>query len=87
MEILVTFEDGSTQTQHWSGVEGIKIFEFRGGAKVVSAQIDPMQKIGLDVDLNNNSMTLKPQTAPLWNYTAKALFWIQNLLQTLSFLG
>lgn len=86
VEVLVTFEDGTQQTLHWSGEEGLKIFEFWGSAKVVSAQIDPQRKIGLDIDLNNNSMTLHPQTAPLWKYTAKALFWIQNLLQTVSFL-
>ncbi len=86
VEILVTFEDGSAQTLHWSGEEGAKTFEFTGGSKVVSAQIDPQQKIGLDVDLNNNSLTLQPEKAPLWKYTAKSLFWIQNLLQTVSFL-
>lgn len=86
VEILVTFEDGSTQTLHWSGEEGMKIFEFTGPGKVLSAQIDPGHKIGLDVDWNNNSMTLKPETAPLWKYAAKAIFWIQNLMQAVSFL-
>ena len=87
MEILVTFEDGSTQTMHWLGVEGIKVFEFTGSSKVVSAQIDPMQKLGLDVDLNNNSMTLKPSEAPCWKYAVKVIFWVQNLMQAVSFLG
>ncbi len=86
VEVLVTFEDGSTQMMYWSGVEGSKTFEFTNGLKIVSAQIDPMQKIALDVDLNNNSMTLKPEKASLWKYAAKAIFWIQNLMQTISFL-
>ena len=86
VDILVTFEDGSTQMLHWSGTEGMKVFEFTSGLKVVSAQIDPQQKLGLDVDLNNNSLTLQPETAPLWKYAAKAIFWIQNLMQTISFL-
>ncbi|MBC7775011.1 MAG: M1 family peptidase, partial [Phycisphaerae bacterium] len=86
VELLVTFEDGTTQTLHWSGEEGLKVFEFSGGLKVVSAQIDPQQKISLDVDLNNNSMTLQPETISLWKYAAKAVFWIQNLMQTISFL-
>lgn len=86
VEILVTFEDGTTEMLHWTGEEGLKVFEFTGRPKIVSAQIDPAQKIGLDVDLNNNSMTLQPETAPLWKYSAKAIFWIQNLMQTMSFL-
>lgn len=86
VELLVTFEDGTTQTLHWSGEEGMKTFEFSGRPKVVSAQIDPQQKISLDIDLNNNSLTLQPEEAPLWKYAAKAIFWIQNLLQAASFL-
>ncbi|MDO8367334.1 MAG: M1 family metallopeptidase [Saprospiraceae bacterium] len=86
VEILVTFEDGSTRTMHWSGEEGSKVFEFRDGMKIVSAQIDPLQKIALDVDLNNNSMTLHPEKAALWKYAAKSIFWIQNLMHTVSFL-
>ena len=62
------------------------MFEFSGPARVVSAQIDPQHKLALDVDVNNNSLTLHPDAAPLWKYAAKAVFWIQNLLQTVSFL-
>jgi hypothetical protein len=87
VELLVTFEDGSTQTLHWSGEEGLKVFEFAGGPKVVSAQIDPQHKIGLDIDINNNSMTLHPQTTSLWKYVVKTIFSVQQLMQTLSFLS
>ncbi|MBK6931503.1 MAG: M1 family metallopeptidase [Saprospirales bacterium] len=86
VDVRVTFEDGSAQTVHWPGVEGLHVFTFHGPSRVVSAQIDPQQKLALDTDLNNNSLTLKPDTAPLWKYAAKAVFWIQNFLQTVSFL-
>ena len=87
VELLITFEDGSTKTLQWSGEEGIKTFEIVGQKKVVSAQIDPHHKISLDLDLNNNSLTLKPSTAPAWKYALKAIFWVQNLFQMLSFLS
>jgi Peptidase family M1 domain len=87
VELLVRFEDGSTQTQQYSGEDGIKTFEFYGNSKIVSAQIDPQHKISLDMDLNNNSITLQPETASLWKYAAKTIFWVQNLFQTLSFLS
>lgn len=86
VELLVAFEDGSTQTLYWSGEEGRYVFEFSGPAKVISAHIDPQYKLSLDTDLNNNSLTLHPDASPLWKYAAKAVFWIQNLLQTVSFL-
>lgn len=38
----------------------------------MSVQIDPKQKITLDLDLN--SMTLKPETTVLSKYTVKAVF-------------
>ncbi|MCK6694744.1 MAG: M1 family metallopeptidase [Thermoanaerobaculia bacterium] len=87
VELRVTFEDGTTQTLYWPGGEGRHVFEFSGPAKVISAQIDPHYKLALDTDLNNNSLTLQPDTSPLWKYAAKAAFWIQNLLQTVSFLA
>ncbi|MFN0214586.1 MAG: M1 family metallopeptidase [Saprospiraceae bacterium] len=86
IELLVTFENGTTQKLNWSGEEGLKKFEFYNSPGIVSAQIDPMYKIRLDVDLNNNSMTLKPETVSLWKYAAKATFWIQNLMQSIGFL-
>jgi Peptidase family M1 domain len=86
VEWQVVFEDGTTQTLHWSGEEGSKVFEIYGHADLVSAQIDPQQKLSLDIDLNNNSMTLKPKTTALWKYGAKTVFWVQNLFQLLSFL-
>jgi hypothetical protein len=87
VELLIIFEDGSTQTEQWSGEEGIKTFEFWGSSKIISAQIDPQHKISLDVDLNNNSLTLQPEPIALWKYAAKTIFWVQNLFQTLSFLS
>lgn len=87
VEVLVTFEDGSTELVTWSGEAGQHTFEWFDHAKVVSAQIDPQHKMALDVDWNNNSLTLQPETAPRWKYAAKILFWIQNLMQTLSFLA
>ena len=87
VELLVTFEDGSTRTVNWSGEEGSHTFEFPGGLKVVSAQIDPGHKIGLDIDINNNSMTLHPQTTSLWKYMTKTIFAVQQLMQSVSFLS
>lgn len=86
VELLITFEDGSRQIFEWSGAEGSKTFELTGSLRVVSAQIDPNHRIGLDIDWNNNSMTLEPDSAPLWKYAAKTVFWVQNLMQATSFL-
>jgi hypothetical protein len=86
VELLVTFEDGSTRLEHWSGESGVRVFEFYDTPPVVSAQLDPYGKLGLDTDINNNSLTLQPEQAPLWKYALKFTFWIQNLFQAITFL-
>lgn len=86
VEVLVTYADGSNEKFTWAGVDGSYKWMVWNKPDIVSAQIDPEHKIGLDLDLNNNSLTLQPNTAPLWKYSAKATFWIQNLLHSLSFL-
>jgi Peptidase family M1 domain len=84
-EVLITFVDGSTQKLAWNGQE-TKIFEFFDGPDVLSAQIDPEQHLLLDIDLNNNSKTLAPNRTSLWRYTLQALFFVQQCLQSISFL-
>lgn len=86
LEVVFRFEDGSVKTEQWDGQARTKIFTFQTVSKLESVQLDPSQKIKLDLDLNNNSLTLKPDTAPLWKYTLKAVFWMQNVMQTVGFL-
>jgi hypothetical protein len=64
----------------------MKVLEFTGTTKVISVQIDPDQKNLLDINLNNNSLSIKNDPVTLWKFTTKFIFWIQNLFQTLSFL-
>ncbi len=80
-EILITYENGDTSWTRWDGQK--RSFEFTSHSpfKIISAQIDPSQKILLDINLNNNSKTLRPSATPKWKYTSKAFFWVQNILQ------
>ena len=84
VDVLIHFEDGNQKTVSWSGQEAVKVFEFFDSPKIVSAIIDPEHKLSLDVDLNNNSINLAPEKSPIWKYTVKAIFWIQNMMQTLT---
>ena len=86
VEIQINFEDGTSKKIHWSGIEGMNVIEFTGNTKVISAQIDPDQKNLLDININNNSLSIKNDSVTLWKFTTKFMFWIQNLFQTLSFL-
>lgn len=85
VELLVMFEDGTSEMYYWDGIDGSYKCTIMDRPLVVSAQIDPHNKIGVDLDLNNNSLTLAPNNAPLWKYAAKTTFWVQNLFHSLSF--
>ena len=83
VEVLIRFADGQEITKTWSGKERSYEFKFYTNSKVVSAQIDPNYKVLIDVNLANNSKQYKPNTNPIWKYTVKFLFWLQNIIQSI----
>ena len=85
LEVEFTFEDGSVKSEMWDGKDVLKNFVFESPSRLISAHIDPQKKIYLDLDFNNNSLTLKPNNKPSYKYTAKAIHWLQNILQLSSF--
>ncbi|MCQ2973180.1 MAG: M1 family metallopeptidase [Bacteroidales bacterium] len=87
IEVLVTLENGDTQKFNWDGRGRCKEFVINGNQKVISAQIDPENKIYCDIDLVNNSYSLEANTSPAWKYATKFLFWVENLFQTIAFLA
>ncbi len=86
LNVEIVFDDGSKVVEKWDGADRRKVFKYSGNKKVISAHIDPEQKIWIDLDLNNNSLTIEPQKSPLIKFAAKMVFWIQNAMQTVSFL-
>jgi hypothetical protein len=87
VDVLVRFKDGREVREFWDGRGSYREFVYRGTSLVIWAKVDPDWKILLDRDLNNNSRTTDPPTLPVWKYTAKVLFWFQNLIQTLGIIG
>ena len=86
VEIEVRFEDNQTQRVVWDGKGERKTFTFEDKPRVVSAQIDPEQKIYLDLNMLNNSMTRYPNIKPLLKYASKGQNWMQTLIHYASFL-
>lgn len=85
-EVEIVFEDGTKIIEKWNGEDRTKIYVYGRKARVISVHIDPEQKILLDLDLNNNSMTIEPDKSPLQKIAAKTIFWVQNIMQTVGFL-
>ncbi len=87
VEVRVHFDNGNERMLLWDGKARRHTFTFRGTPKVAWASVDPKQKIYMDTNLNNNSLTLKPSSAPAAKFAAKFLFWVQNWMQWLAWLA
>ncbi len=79
VEVAVWFEDGRRVTEQWDGKAKTVHFRYTGASKAVRAAVDPEGKIPLDVNVTNNARSAGPPEGLLWKYTAKVLFWVQNI--------
>lgn len=84
VELLVHFNDGSDSLVTWNGKERTFNAEFESKNKIEWAKVDPEQKLLIDVNLNNNSLTTKPATMTFRKYTTKFIFWVENLMTSIS---
>jgi hypothetical protein len=83
VDVLVTFEDGGQQREHWDGQARWQQYTFDRPSRAVSAQVDPEQLLLLDVNRTNNTSALAPATdraATKWSL--KWLVWLQDVLLT-----
>jgi hypothetical protein len=87
VDVLVHFENGKELMLFWDGKGRQRQFSLSENAKVLWAKVDPKQKIYMDTNLNNNSLTLKPSSAPAAKFAVKFLFWIENWMQWLAWLA
>jgi aminopeptidase N len=87
VEVRVHFDNGKEQTLFWDGKARQRQFTLTQNADMVWAIVDPKQKIYMDTNLNNNSLTLEPSSAPSAKYATKFLFWVENWMQWLAWLA
>ena len=87
VDIRVRFDNGKELTLFWDGKARQRTFTLTEKADVVWATVDPMQKIYMDTNLNNNSLTLEPSSAPAAKFATKFLFWVENWMQWLAWLA
>ncbi|QIP16003.1 M1 family metallopeptidase [Spirosoma aureum] len=87
VDVLVHFDNGKELMLFWDGKARQRQFTLTEKARVLWAKVDPKQKIYMDTDLNNNSLTLEPSSAPAAKFATKFLFWIENWMQWLAWLA
>lgn len=84
VEIEIRFTDGSLERRQWDGAYRWAKFAFDRNAEVASVQVDPQRKLQLDISYANNSWTKQYNSALSANWGSRLLFWLQNLLLTIS---
>jgi hypothetical protein len=79
VEIQLRFDGGRVYRSLWDGEARWKSFRVERGPRLLEASVDPEEKILLDSNRTNNGRRPEgdPRAASRW--TARALFWLQNL--------
>jgi hypothetical protein len=75
--LRVKFADGSSEDVHWDDDRRWARFEFTKPAKVVSAALDPDEKIYLDANKLNDSLATKPNDRASRRWSADAASLLQ----------
>jgi hypothetical protein len=86
VDVRVTFRNGETVTEHWSGRDRWKLYVYDRAAKALSAHVDPERVLLLDVNTTNNSRTLEPKAhaaATRWSHTWWV--WLEDVLLSYGF--
>ncbi len=81
VEILVELENGRKIKRIWDGQARWHRLELQTESKIESATIDPENKIVLDIDVNNNSLTSKSQDSVIFRLCSQYLFWMETFVQ------
>ena len=84
--VRVRFEHGDEERWQWDGRDRWKLFEIERPVRAISAEVDPERVLLLDVDMTNNSASLRPagdRAATKWSLAW--LIWLQDHLLTYGF--
>jgi hypothetical protein len=79
-DVLIHFEDGEEVLEKWDGKARTFDFTYHKPNKIEWVKVDPYNKIWIDVNMVNNSLTTQPQTTSIWKYATKVLFWAENMM-------
>lgn len=86
-EIEVRFADGEVAMEPWEGQPRTLRLEYLGAYPVVAARVDPTGNLLLDVNRLNNGRRTGGGGRILLKLAGRWLFWMENLLMLIGFLG
>jgi hypothetical protein len=84
VEIRVVYDDGGETRETWDGQGRWYRIDVTSTRQATYAVVDPDDKLPLDVDRLNNSLTREPGTRALWRLGGRWGLWLQGALLVLS---
>jgi hypothetical protein len=80
LEVLVHFNNGDEVLEKWDGKARFRDFIYTGSRQILWVKVDPENKITMDADYINNSMTVEPDFTPLRSLSGKFISFLQLFL-------
>lgn len=87
VEIQIVFDNGDTLVENWDGKDLWKKYKYTRPNKLVSATVDPGQKIILDVNFTNNSRLVDNRSIGINKLSIRWMFWMQFLIDQPDFIN
>jgi hypothetical protein len=87
VEVEINFDNGEKVRERWDGKDRWIMYEYEKPAELVSATVDPDNKIPLDVNFCNNSRSVEPRKRAINKLWVKCLFWMESLLHIASIIS
>ncbi|HZY25731.1 MAG TPA: M1 family metallopeptidase, partial [Bacteroidales bacterium] len=84
VDILIHFDNGDSIKESWDGKSRFKNFRYTGTRKIDWVKIDPDYKITMDINYNNNSMTVNFDDKPLRKFANKLILFFQFFISFIS---
>lgn len=84
--VKITFDNGDEVIEEWDGKSRSFEFKYTRTEKIVKAEIDPDHCISMDINMTNNSRTIKKDNRVVWKYFSKTLMSFQSLFNLISIL-
>jgi aminopeptidase N len=80
----IVFEDGKVVEEEWDGAYRWVKYKYTYPSKIKYVQVDPENKILLDVNFSNNSYRLESADKTALKWSSRLMFWLQHLLQVIT---
>jgi hypothetical protein len=75
VDVLIELEDGEKIRQNWDGKDRWYRIEMETNFRIKSAIVDPEDKLALDVNVNNNSLTTDAEDSVILKLFAQSMNW------------